>query len=338
MTKIRRAIEADEPILRELWEEFEAEVPEPPGFTPETWDEAWRDIRRHIGEGVALVAEDDEGPIGHAWAAAPVHGRAHLTDVYVRPRARRSGVARALLRELAVALRGLGAEWMSLDVVSSNAPALAAWNRFGFVEVQKVMVAELAALEQRLGSSVDGATFGSAHVQTDDLGGVERAVRTFVPRLGRSAGTAVVPPKNGWIGVYDELCGREPELLRRLARELSDRFGVAIAIGVEAGQVVRYVLFDRGRMVDEYLSVPEFRGPLPPGDVIALGANPTLLSRLTGADPARVRAVARTAATPAELPQAQELVAQIGELLGLSGVDLASAEASELPGVLRIDR
>ena len=336
--RIRRATEADEAVLRELWEEFEAEVPEPPGFTPETWEEAWADVRRHIADGVALLAEDEGGPVGHAWAAAPVHGRTHLTDVYVRPRARRSGVARALLREVAAGARELGAEWVSLDVLSSNAPALAAWNRFGFVEVEKVMVAELTVLEERLSETPEGATFGSAHVQTDDLGGVERAVRTFVPRLGRSAETAVVPPRNGWIGVYDELCGREPELLRRLARELSDRFGVALAIGVEAGAVVRYVLFDRGRMVDEYLSVPEFRGPLPPGDVIALGANPTLLARLTGADPARVRAVARTASSPADLPPAEELVAQIGELLGLSGAGLGYEEALELPGVLRIER
>jgi ribosomal protein S18 acetylase RimI-like enzyme len=336
--RIRRATEADEAVLRELWEEFEAEVPEPPGFTAETWEEAWADVRHHITGGVALLAEDDEGPVGHAWAAAPVHGRVHLTDVYVRTRARRSGVARALLRELAAAVRELGAEWVSLDVVSSNAPALAAWSRFGFVEVEKVMVAELTALEGRLGGTPEGVTFGSAHVQTDDLTGVERAVRTFVPRLGRSAGTVVVPPRNGWIGVYDELCGREPELLRRLARELSDRFGVAIAIGVEAGQVVRYVLFDRGRMVDEYLSVPEFHGPLPPGDVIALGANPTLLARLTGADPARVRAVARTASSPADLPPATELVSLVGGLVGLSGAELAYEEALELPDALRIER
>jgi ribosomal protein S18 acetylase RimI-like enzyme len=336
--RIRRATEADEAVLRDLWEEFEAEVPEPPGFTPETWEEAWPDVRRHIAEGVALLAEDDEGPVGHAWAAAPLHGRVHLTDVYVRPRARRTGVARALLREVAAAARELGAEWVSLDVVSSNAPALAAWNRFGFVEVEKVMVAQLTALEERLGGAAEGATFGSAHVQTDDLGGVERAVRTFVPRLGRSAGTVAVPPRNGWIGVYDELCGREPELLRRLARELSDRFGVAIAIGVEAGQAVRYVLFDRGRMVDEYLSVPEFHGPLPPGDVIALGANPTLLARLTGADPARVRAIARTASSPADLPPAKELVSLIGGLIGVSGAELAYGEALEQPDVLRIER
>ena len=337
--RIRRATEADEPVLRELWEEFETEVPEPPGFAAYTWDEVWADVRRLVAEGLAFVAEDDEGPVGHAWTAPPERGRAHVHDVYVRPRARRRGVARALIAETVAALRGLGAEWVSLHVLTTNRAAVATWERLGFAEVQKTMVAEVAALEEHLAAGrAEGPTFGSVHAQTDDLAGVERAARMFVPRLGRSAGSVVVPPRNGWIAVYDELCSREPELLRRLARELSDRVGVAIAIGVEAGQVVRYVLFDRGRMVDEYLSVPEFHGPLPPGDVIALGANPTLLQRLTGAEPARVRAVARTASSPADLPPATELVAQVGELLGLSGVDLGYAEAAELPDALRIER
>jgi ribosomal protein S18 acetylase RimI-like enzyme len=336
---IRRATEADEPVLRELWEEFEAEVPEPPGFTANTWDEAWSDVRRLVAQGLAFVAEDAEGPVGHAWTAPPDRGRAHVHDVYVRPRARRRGVARALIAETVAALRRFGAEWVSLRVLTTNRDAVATWERLGFAEVQKTMVAEVAALEEHLAAGrVEGPTFGSVHAQTDDLAGVERAVRLFVPRLGRSAGSVVVPPRNGWIAVYDELCEGQPELLRRLARELSDRVGVAIAIGVEAGQVVRYVLFDRGRMVDEYLSVPEFHGPLPPGDVIALGANPTLLARLTGAEPARVRAVARTAASPGDLPPATELVGEVGELLGLEGVDLGYAEAGEVPGAVRIER
>jgi hypothetical protein len=33
---VRPATEADEPILRELWKEFEAEVPEPERWVPET--------------------------------------------------------------------------------------------------------------------------------------------------------------------------------------------------------------------------------------------------------------------------------------------------------------
>ncbi len=93
--------------------------------------------------------------------------------------------------------------------------------------------------------------------------------------------------------------------------------GVSVALSLEDGAVVRYVLFDNGSMVDEYLSVPDYFGELPPGDAYALGSNPTVVARLTNADPARVRAVARTAAVPAELPPAQELYEQIADVLGV---------------------
>jgi hypothetical protein len=76
-------------------------------------------------------------------------------------------------------------------------------------------------------------------------------------------------------------------------------------------------LYDRGSVVDEYASVPEYAGPLPPGEVVALGANPTVVARLTGADPARVRQVARTAGSPAELPPALDLHRQIADLMGV---------------------
>src|SRR5207245_6798784 len=145
---------------------------------------------------------------------------------------------------------------------------------------------------------------------------VERAVHKYVRRLGRSAGSEVSEPRNGWVAVYDELGDRDPKAARRLALELSNALGtVVFALGLEQGAVVRFLLIDRGRIVDEYLSVPEFYGPLPPGDVVALAANPTAVARLTGADPEEVRAVARTAASPAEVPPAPELLAQIAEVV-----------------------
>jgi len=63
--------------------------------------------------------------------------------------------------------------------------------------------------------------------------------------------------------------------------------------------------------------VPEYFCALPPGDVIALGANPTVVARLTNADPSRVRAVARTATSPAALPPAQDLYRQIADVFGV---------------------
>ena len=161
------------------------------------------------------------------------------------------------------------------------------------------MTGAVAGLEGKLGRQ-EAASFGSIHLQSDDLRAVEQAVRQFVPRLpGGSRGSLVAPPRNGWIAVYDDVCDRNPEMLRRLARELSDRMGaVTLLLGVEREELVRMILFERGRIVDEYLSVPEFYGPLPPGDVVGLAANPTVVSRLTGADPEAVRRVARTAPRP----------------------------------------
>jgi len=108
------------------------------------------------------------------------------------------------------------------------------------------------------------------------------------------------------------------DVLRKLGMELSYRFGVTVVLALEHGAVVRFVIHDRGRMVDEYLSVPEYFEPLPPGDALALRANPTVVSRLTGAEPARVRAVARNAATPRELPPARELYEQVAGVMGLT--------------------
>src|SRR5207249_6945218 len=136
-------------------------------------------------------------------------------------------------------------------------------------------------VERELARARHGGSRGRVYVQTDDEAAVERAVRQFIPRLGRSERTEVSQPRNGWIAVDDELCSRQPKLLRRLAQELSDRTGaVVLSLGVEDGAVVRYLLLERGRIADEYASVPEYFGPLPPGDVVALSANPTVAQRL----------------------------------------------------------
>jgi hypothetical protein len=174
------------------------------------------------------------------------------------------------------------------------------------------------ALERELERRQGLSSAGRVYVQSDDESAIGRAVRQFIPRLGRSERTEISQPRSGWITVEDELCSREPKLLRRLAKEISDRTGaVVLLLGLEDGAVVRYILFERGSIADEYASVPEFHGPLPPGDVIALGANPTVVARLTGADPERVRAVARTAKSVEELPPAQELYEQLADLLGV---------------------
>ncbi|HXV34979.1 MAG TPA: hypothetical protein VD769_13305 [Gaiellaceae bacterium] len=219
-----------------------------------------------------------------------------------------------LVRRLIEEARAAGADTVEIETTHEDGDA---WIRAGFTETARVLQAPVDALEEHLGAR-EHPSYGSLHVQTDDVDAVVRAVRQFVPRLpGGSQGSAVLPPADGWTSAFDELTDREPEMLRRLAREISDRMGAfVVTMGLEEGRVVRYVAFERGRVVDEYLSVPEHYGPLPPGEVIALGANPRLMARLTGADPDAVRAVARTAASPAELPPAAELLTELAGLFG----------------------
>jgi hypothetical protein len=270
---------------------------------------------------VVLLAEDAEGVAGLLRAGTRTGGVWYMSSAYVRPRARRSGVLRELLGEALREGAARGATRVTLEVLVGNEAGLAAWRAFGFEPVQLSMAATLGEVGRRL-DGPSGRTFGSIHVQTDDREAVVRAVEKYRPRLAGPGGTEVGDARNGWVAVYDEVCQGDPTLLHRLAKELSNATGAVVAaFTVEQEAAVGYALFDRGASVDDYLSVPEFRGPLPPGDVVALAANPRVVQRLTGADLAVVRAVARNAASSAELPPARELVAQIAAALGIVDAD-----------------
>jgi ribosomal protein S18 acetylase RimI-like enzyme len=316
---IRRATRNDRALLRELWEEFEAELGGP-AYLLETWDEAWTDLAETIKSGLALVAEDEGRPVGFLFCILGDRGRktAHISDFYVRSEARSKGIGKALLAQVIEPAREAGLDHVSLEVLTHNTEARRLYDRLGFVPVDVFMAAPLGALGERLESDERPASFGSLHVQTDDEAGVERAVKQFLPRLGRSQWTQVSRDGNGWVTVIDELCDRDRSAQRRLGTEISERMGVpAVALALEEDAVVRFLLFERGRMVDEYLSVPAYYGELSKVDELSLSANATLASRLTGADPARVRAVARVASSPSELPPARELLQQIADVFGL---------------------
>jgi ribosomal protein S18 acetylase RimI-like enzyme len=336
---LRRASEADRETLYALWDEWVGDDGIP------AWVEGAREGTREgidlaVREGAAAIAEEDGAPVGFACGVMRGVRAGELTELYVRPSARRQGVARQLMQAVVAVLRDLGAEFVEVEVGVDNADARALYEAAGFRPEAVRLHADVATVDRRLGERARGRSFGSIHVQSDDLPAVERGVRQFVPRLpGRSEGSVVAPPRNGWIAVYDELCDREPSQLRRLAHELSDRLGaVVLVLGVEDGAVVRFVLFERGRIVDEYLSVPEYHGALPPGIVVSLAANPRVVSRLTGADPERVRAVAPQASSPDELPPAPELLAELAAVLGVTGAEHGYAEAGQVSGAVRVAR
>jgi GNAT superfamily N-acetyltransferase len=281
---IRIATDADAGLVQELWHAFNVEVPDEP-WREDDEDDFHPDVS-FLADDVGLVSLSQRGP------------RVWFVDVlYVKPEARDRGLGAELMR---AAADHAGPEAvLELDVLESNVGARRLYDRLGFRTVERTLALELGVRQE-------GPSYGAVHVQSDDVEKVRRnaaKVLRVEPRVTLG---------NGWARV-----DADPERLRVLARELSVTTGIAVALSVEDGAVVRYVLFDRGAMVDEYVSVPEYRGPLPPGDVVALGANPTVVARLTNADPQRVRAVARTAASPSELPPADELYRELADVLGV---------------------
>jgi hypothetical protein len=69
--KIRRATEADEAAIGLLWAEFTSEVPEPPGFPTEPWEDELAELRKDMAGGAVYVAEQDGEVVGIAQVAAP---------------------------------------------------------------------------------------------------------------------------------------------------------------------------------------------------------------------------------------------------------------------------
>ncbi len=282
---IRVATDADTKLVHEFWRAFNDEVKDAP----------WRDDDSDdFSPEVALLADED-GVIALTKRGTKVW----FADLlYVRPEARDKGIGAELVH---AAMEHIGPEAvLELQVLESNSGARRLYDRLGFRTVDRTL-----ALEPKVAGG--GSTFGFVHVQNDDVDKVKHDATKTLRREPE-----LQPGENGWTRV-----AAEPDELRNLARELSFMNGVSVALSLEDGAVVRYVLFDNGTMVDEYLSVPDYFGELPPGDAYALGANPTVVARLTNADAARVRAVARTASSPADLPPAQELYEQIADVLGV---------------------
>jgi GNAT superfamily N-acetyltransferase len=292
---IRFATADDLPLVAALCAEFEREVP----------DELWGDDDSGAEHDVVLLADD----VGIA-ALDRKSERTWLLDLlYVRPAARGRGVGTELLRAAAGHVQEQGAEMLALEVLESNAAAKRLYDRLGFRTIERVLALPASALVQ---AGAEGPTFGAVHVQTDDVEKVKRDAAKVL-RLEPE-----VEATSGWVRVRSDATDADPAKLKALAKELSyTTGGVVLSLGVERGAVVRYDLFDRGADVDEYLSVPEYYGELPPGDAYALGANATVVARLTGADPKRVREVARTAASPGDLPPAQELYEQLAAVMGI---------------------
>ncbi len=94
----------------------------------------------------------------------------------------------------------------------------------------------------------------SFHVRTADEKAVSAALKA------RGGHHRVLAPKGGWVSAYDERASRQDETrIRELAESLSqDLMAAAIAFLVHDSDIACYWLFDRGRLLDEYNSCPDY--------------------------------------------------------------------------------
>ena len=63
----------------------------------------------------------------------------YVFGLYVRPEARRRGVAHALMRAIAAVLREEGREYVLLSVDTPNAPALELYRQLGFSDAARML-------------------------------------------------------------------------------------------------------------------------------------------------------------------------------------------------------
>lgn len=105
-------------------------------FGDDAWSAGLVDLELVAPGRVVVVAEHGEMLVGYA-SAAVIANVSDLTRIAVRPPARRSGIARALLDALLGAAQELGAERMMLEVAEVNEPALGFYTASGFTEVAR---------------------------------------------------------------------------------------------------------------------------------------------------------------------------------------------------------
>jgi len=128
---VRQATERDRGALHEMYRAFFAEV-ETPAYWGVTLRSELVEVDEIFADGLAFVAEEDAEIVGFVLARRKEGTRGLLSDIYVRPNARRNRHGRALARAAADALKERGATHITLSVHVANAPARAAYERWGF--------------------------------------------------------------------------------------------------------------------------------------------------------------------------------------------------------------
>ena len=165
---VRHATAEDLGALEALWEQWQAESPEPPPWADVSWEANQSEFERSLDSNALFLAEEEDGrPVGFVTAWLEDHF-AKIGDLYVAQAGRRLGTGRLLVDTVIENLRARGATHLFLN---ANPDALDFYDRLGFREESRNLVLPLEVRELE-----GGRSYGSIHVQTDDLTAVEREI------------------------------------------------------------------------------------------------------------------------------------------------------------------
>lgn len=137
---VRPALAADVEALGRLWTASLEEIT----FTPYEGSSFDPTL---VTEHIALVAQDDSGEIAgvvYANATSPDYG--FVFGLFVCPDARHRGVARLLMRAVALELRESGRRYVVLSVDTPNEAARRLYGELGFVDAARTLRVEIDRL------------------------------------------------------------------------------------------------------------------------------------------------------------------------------------------------
>lgn len=135
--------------MHELYGAFFAEI-QTPAYWGVTLGAELAEVDEMLADGLAFVAEEESEIVGFLLARRGEGTRGLLSDIYVRPQSRRKRHGTDLARTAAEELSRRGATHVTLSVHVTNAPARAAYERWGFRARTLTLEVPTEELRQRL--------------------------------------------------------------------------------------------------------------------------------------------------------------------------------------------
>lgn len=151
--KLRRATEADRETLYALWDEWVERESPIPGWVEGAHEGARAGIDSAVSSGAAVVAEERGRVLAFACGLMQGMHIGELTELYVRPEARRRAIARQIVRAVVSELGKRGAAVVTAGVALDNAAARSFYENAGFRAMELRLVADVETLERRLAGS-----------------------------------------------------------------------------------------------------------------------------------------------------------------------------------------